>query len=255
MNRLKAFCNAKVMPFVEFPGFEGSQYFGAILDGVKKGVIKNILNFGELFPFYYPQIADVIKKTSVYATAPLNWPGNTVIPVALNLEKKGRVNTLFGIRELQGTIEPPSGARDIMSILGDLGVDHPQGKTFSEPKLTIDIADRLQSVVKMKTVKKKKALVMFGEKTAYTFLGLFDKGMVKINPQDAMTLGIKYNDIVTLKTKQGNVDLRAAVTADVGQGNIIVPVEQPDTRALFAYEIVEHFISFIPTEVEIWRKG
>lgn len=255
LKRYGSFCGAKIIPFVEFPGFEGNRHFGAIVEEVKKGKIKQIINFGELFPFYYPQIVSDMKKIPIYATSPLKWNGYTMIPGALNLEKKGTINTLFGTRDLSGVIEPPGGVRDAVSVLASIEKSDASQESFVEPKIRIDVAARVQRLIDQKTTNKKKVLRMFGEKTAYGFLGFFDPGSLKINPHDAQAFGIKAKDTVTVKSKQGRIDIMAAITTDVDPGVVTIPVEQPQARALFSYDIEDHYVSFIPTEVEIWRKG
>ncbi|MBN2620456.1 hypothetical protein JXB22_05125 [candidate division WOR-3 bacterium] len=255
LKRFSSFYSAKVAPFVEFQGFEGNRCFGAIMEDVKKGTVKQIINFGELFPFYYPQIVRDMKKVPIFATSPLKWNGYTMIPGALNLEKKGTINTLFGPRDLSGVIAPPSGSQDVVSFLAGIKKSDPSQTALAEPDPAIDIVAQAQRLIDQKTTKKKKALTLFGEKTAYHFLGLFDHGSLKINPHDAQELGIKAHDIITVKSKQGAIDIDAAVTADVDPGIVAIPVEEPHVRALFNYDIVDHYVSLVPTEVEICQKG
>lgn len=256
IKRLGVYTGKKIIPFVEFAGFEGKKLFGSILAGIKQGKIKQLINFGELFPFYYPQILADMKKVEMISTSPIKHNGYTTIPVALNLEKQGTINTVFGSRSCGSTINPASGVRDIKTILNNIKEVSSSGKAFHEPTREVDITKRAQAVTEqIRPPKKKKNVRLFGEKIAYYFLGLLEQGVVKLNPYDAQSLGIRMGDIVNVKSKQGKTELKADLTMDVDQNTAFVAVEEPAVRGLFEYINDDNIISFIPTEVEIWRKG
>ena len=103
---------------------------------------------------------------------------------------------------------------------------------------------------------KKKTLKLVGEKLAYNFLGLLEGEALKIDPVDAEEFGIHSQDIVTVKSKHGFVDLPAKITEDVAPGVVAVPAETPGVRELFDYELDSELdaINFVPTEVKICRK-
>ncbi|MCK4673608.1 hypothetical protein KAT67_06455, partial [candidate division WOR-3 bacterium] len=100
--------------------------------------------------------------------------------------------------------------------------------------------------------KKKKTLKLIGEKIAYNFLGFFEKEILKLNPYDAKALGIKQNDIISIKSRHGKVDIAVKLTEDVEKGIVAVPAETPEVKSLFDFEIDNNIVNFIPTEVEIW---
>ena len=256
LGRLGSFTGNKIIPFVEFSGFGGNQHFGEIIDKIKKKKIKYLLNFGELFPFYYPQLIKILKAVKIYATSPIKQEYQTVLPVALNLEKQGTILTNRGEQSLSGHIAPASGARTIDEILGLLKSTGTDKNALKIPGSKIDINERAKNIVaKSKAPKKKKNLTLIGEKIAYNFLGLFGNEKVKINPLDAEALGIKATDIVVINSKQGKAGFAVKLTTDVDPGIAAIAAETPEARGLFDYELTDNIVNFIPTEVEIWRKG
>ena len=256
LAKLSTFSGKKVVSLVEFAGFEGNQYFGSIMNLVKKKKIKHLINFGELFPFYYSQVAKNLKALNIYSSSTIKYNEYTTIPVALNLEKQGTILTNFGKKKLDGNIKPSSGAKTISEIIALLQEVSGKGKRLDMPELKIDIKERVKKLVEKCTIpKKKETLKLIGEKIAYNFLGFFEKEILKLNPQDAKKLGIKQNDIISIKSKHGKVDLAAKLTKDVENGIVSIPAETPEVKGLFDFEIDNNIVNFIPTEVEIWRKG
>ncbi len=254
--RMREFGGMKVVPFVEFAGYEGSQPFVSIMEMVKKKKIKNLINFGELFPFYYPQLADGLKGLNIYATSALKHNGYTMLPVPINLEKQGTVVTTFGKKKLTGDIEPPSGTKSIEAILSMLSDEYGKGKALHTTEKKINVKERVRRIVEVATTKRK-GFRLVGEKIAYNFLGFLEGEILKINPYDASELGIGADDIVTIKSKYGAADLPVRITEDVDQGLLAAPAETPAVRGLFEYEIDSELqaVNFIPTEVKICRKG
>jgi formylmethanofuran dehydrogenase subunit B len=244
----------KVMPFVEHAGFQGSAYFGELLGKVKKKTIKNIINFGELFPFYYPQLAKELKAANVYATSPYVMNGYTSLPAAMNLEKKGSVRTTFGMRTLTGGLPPASGAYTVGDILKGISGDAGTGKPMKPPAVKIDFKEHAERILEHDRSRKKK-FVLVGEKLAYAFLNVYGEEPVKIHPADARKLGVKQHDTVLVKSRQGTTECTAHVTGDVERGMVVVSAETPQVKGLFDFIIDNNIINFIPTEVEVWRKG
>ncbi len=255
LRRLCSFASKRVVPFVEHIGFAGNQHFGSILGLVKKKKIKSLINFGEMFPFYYPQIAKGLKGLNIYATSTLKYDGYTAIPAALNLEKEGSIMTTFGRKKLNGSVKPASGAKTASEIIKSIKEVPEKGISLQTPVVKIDVREKIEKLIeKCRAPRKKKSFLLIGEKIAFNFLGLFEEEMIKINPHDAGELGVKTDDTVSIKSKQGEVELRAKLTDDVGRGIASVPAEVPEVKGLFDFEISNDIINFIPTEVGIWRK-
>lgn len=255
LARLSEYSGKKVVPFVEFAGFEGNQHFGTIVNLIKKKKIRYLINFGELFPFYYPQLVKNLKASNIYATSTIKYNGYNALPAALNLEKTGKILTTFGEKTLAGNIKPASGTRTVDEILGLIKPASGRGKSLYAPEVKIDIKERGEKLAGRTTApKKKKALKLIGEKIAYNFLALFDKEMIRMNPIDAAELGIKPNDLVFVKSKHGKVDLGVKLTNEVDKGVVSVPAETTEVKGIFDFEIDNDIVNFVPTEVEIWRK-
>lgn len=252
--RLQESSGKKVVPFVEFAGFHGNEHFGSIIESVKKKKIKHLLNFGELFPYSYPQLVRALKGVNVCATSPLKQSGYTTLPVALNLEKQGSVLTTFGRKTLYG-ITPASGARTVNEILDFIAKGTKQTEPFAVPPIEVDVKTQAQALAQRAHVsKKKKTFMLMGEKIAYNFLGLLENPMLKLHPVDARKLGLQQNDEVTIKSKHGQVVLKAKLTEDTVQGVVVVPAENPDVKGIFDFDVNNKVVCFIPTEVQLWRK-
>lgn len=255
LARLQEFSGMRVVPFVEFAAHTGVHNFTDILEKIKKKKITYLLNFGELFPFYYPQLLADLKAVNIYATSPLKHKGQNVLPVPLTLEKEGTVVTTFGKRKLSGGIEPPSGSKSIDDILNLLSGERGEVKPSAVSRPKVDVLGRARRLAE-RTTPRKRNIRLIGEKIAYSFLGLFEPEMLKINPSDAVELGITGNDTVSVSSKHGSADLAVKLTSEVGEGIVAVAAETPTVRGLFDYEydIETKGVNFVPTEVHICRK-
>jgi hypothetical protein len=200
-------------------------------------------------------VADDLRALNIYATATLKYDGYNALPVPLNIEKDGTIITTFGKKNLGGNIEPPSGTKSINEILSLLSDGRGKGETLRPPEKKVDVAERVRGLAEV-SVTKKKNLRLVGEKVAYNFLGFFEGEALKMNPRDAVELGITVNDYASVTSKHGSVDLPVKLTEDVGKGIVAVPAETPSVKGLFEYLIDsgDNTINFIPTEVKICRK-
>ena len=255
LRRLQKFSGMRIVPFVEFSAYDGTKGFAEVVEMIKKKKIKHVVNFGELFPFYYPQLASNLKPAHIYATSPIKYSDHNVLPVPLTIEKEGSVITTFGKKKLTAGVELPSGAKDIYSILEMLSDEQGVAKPIAAPEAKIDATKRAQGLAE-RVVSKKKGMRLIGEKISYNFLGFFEPETLKINPADAAEIGMTANDTATLTTKHGSADLMVKLTEDVGEGIVAVPAETPAVKGLFAYEVDPDTknLNFIPTEVKICRK-
>ena len=255
LRMVQKFSGMKVVPFVEFARYDGNQGFPEIIDLAKKKKVKNLINFGELFPFYYTQLAERLKGVNIYATSTLRHNGHIELPVPVGLEKEGTLVTTFGKRKLAGNIEPPSGAKSVEAILSMQSTGFGKGKVPHSGEKKIDIKARAQRLAEMAGVRKK-SYKLVGEKIAYNFLGFLEGETLKINPLDAVELGIGEKDSASITSKQGSANLPVRITEDVNQGVVALAAETPVVRGLFEYEVDTELntVNFIPTEVKICRK-
>ena len=253
---LSAQSKKAVVPLVEFAAQPGQHGFARVLDAIKKKEIRHLINFGELFPFYYPQLMPALKGVDVYAASTLKFDTGTVLPAAMNLEKNGTVMTTFGVRKLTGEVKPASGAWTVDEMLGLLEVKPDRSRAPSAPASSVDVAARVGRVVDAAVKPRKDRFRLVGEKIAFYYLGLFEKEVLKMNPADAAALNVCRGDMVSVESKRGRHCLEVALTSDVDPGVLAAPAESPEVRGLFDYVIEEddEAISFVPTEVKICRE-
>ncbi|MEO0123348.1 MAG: molybdopterin dinucleotide binding domain-containing protein [candidate division WOR-3 bacterium] len=241
----------KVLPIFEFMHYNDFTPFGRIFDLIKNNKIKYIINFGELFPFYYPQLVNELSQVEIYATSTLRFKDFVQFPVPLNMEKAGTILTISGSKGIGGEIKPANGAKNINELLNIFGVED---STIEKKDLKVDIKSGAKRIADYSSKKTEGYFRLFGEKVAYYYLGLFDKPILKINPVDAGELGIKQNDIVNVESKISKTKIQVKITNEVPKGVLYTQPEIPEVRGLFEYEIVDDFVNFIPTEVRIWQE-
>jgi len=256
----------KVVPFVEFAEYMGTKRFGDVLEMVRAKKIKQIINFGEIFPFVYPQVARQMKGAEIYASAVLkppgtnsgqsvnNWTKMTMLPAALNLEKTGTVLTSLGLRAIKTEIPVASGAQNVNQILARFGtVDSPD--QFTRPAdFSVAVAERIGILMRKIQNPKKDRYLLVGEKTAYNFMAFWEAEHVRINPADARRIALKHGESVLIRSKNGEAEFAAEISDSVPAGVLAVPVETGRTKFLFEFEIDQGFVNFPPVEVELWRK-
>ncbi len=253
IRRFSVETRKKVLPIFEFVHYNNFQFFGKVFEQIKNNKIKYIINFGELFPFYYPQLVKDFSGVKVYATSTLLFKDFIQFPAALNMEKSGTILTISGRKIIGGEIKPASGTKDIRGLLNILDTGIEDAK-IEHKESKINIKDGAKRIADYSVEKKEGYLRLFGEKTAYYYLGLLDEPILKINSLDAGELGIKQNDFVNVESKCGRVKLKVKITNEVPKGVVSTQPETPDVRGLFEYEIVDDIVNFIPTEVRIWQE-
>ncbi len=244
-----------ILPLVEYVAPPGKINMAELLGQSKKGGLNYLINFGELFPYYYPQLSRELKYKEIYATSPLKQNDFYTIPFALNLEKNGMIMTNFGKKKLNSGIRPASGARNVEEILEMLEIKKNGKADIKRSEVKIDRNTRIAALSeKVKATLKKKSKLLVGEKIAFNFMGIFEAEIAKVNPDDAHENGLHDHDIITIESKCGKSELEVKITHSLPVGIVSVPTETAATRGLFDYEIVDGSIYFIPTEVQLWRK-
>ena len=263
----------KFLPLGESISKMGRMEFGQILNKIKAGEIKTLINFGELFPFYYPQIhSDLRELQLLVATATLKpniqeLPG-VFLPVALNLEKSGEISTAFGTRRVEQVVEPMSGTKTVKEIIETISKELAiklTGKRakFTTKKLTLtNLLERVKQLLELQPTEKEFQIVhgmlCIGEKPAYDFRLFFEKEeIVKINQVDAKKLGVREGDFVTLKSSNSQEKFKVSITGGVPSQVSVVSVESPKVRALFGMTIDKEnrTVTFPPVEVKLCKEG
>jgi hypothetical protein len=256
----------KIVPFVEFSGFEGTKRFGDVLELVRAKKIRQIINFGEIFPYVYPQVAGQLKGAEIFTSAVLkppgadpkhnvhNWDEITVLPAALNLEKTGTVITSFGPRAVKTEIPTASGAQNINQILARFGPVDNRGQIPRPADFSVAVAERIENLKRRIQNPKKDRCLLVGDKTAFNFMAFWDTERVRINPADARRIAVNPGESVLVRSKNGEAEFAVEISDSVPAGVLAVPAETGRTKFLFDLEIDQGFVSFPPTEVELWRK-
>ncbi len=244
--------------------------YGNIHNQIKEGKIKTLLNFGDSFPFAYPQLeADLNRLDGLFTTTiyrPKNPVLGPILPCASNLEKTGTINTLWGETKITKTLEPASGTKTYAEIIEMLGSVHGSStkatgsKEESKPITTREIYELARLHLdnkKQKAVDKKDKMLLLGEKPAIGFLSIFDKeNIIKINPQDCINLKLKEDKLVKVSSEIHETELIVKKTNQVPPGIALVGVNQMENRNLFPMNIdnTTKNVIFQPTKIELWQK-
>jgi anaerobic selenocysteine-containing dehydrogenase len=246
------------LPLGESFGRPGKVEFTDVLDKIESGKIKVLINFGEIFPYMYPQFLEKLRTLSHFVcTAVLkthvNVPG-LWLPASLNLEKSGILNTAFGERKISPIVSPYSGAKSAGEIVEKLAAELSlslDGGEASTSARTVE-SGTLKSRADRLLEQKRNGFHLLGEKLAYHFRSLFgEKPYLKLNPVDANQIGVKSGQQARAKTSQAETDLKVVATERVPRGLAVVPVEFPEVRTLFEPSVEEGVLSFRPQTVEL----
>lgn len=253
LGRLSEYSGKKVMPIFEFVHYKKLNPFGRIFNLIKNSEIKYIINFGELFPFYYPQFNKDFANIKVYSTSTLRFNNFVQLPFALNMEKEGTIMTTFGKKSLGGNISAASGAKNIIQLFDLLGLETGDSRIAPAEVEAIDTKEGVKRIVE-KIKNNSGVLMLFGEKVSYHYLGLLEKPILKINPLDAQKYGIKAGDAVMVESKNNRVKMQVKITSDIPHGILFTQPETPEVRGLFDYEVFNDYLYFVPTGVKIWQE-
>jgi len=244
--------------------------FGTIYQKIKEGKIKALINWGDTFPFFYPQL-DLAKFDGLVSTAlfrPKNNFSGLILPCASNLEKTGIIPTLWEETKINKTLEPVSGSKTVQTIIELLSQAlsvslsrHPAEKKRGEPVTSREFYEQAREALSQKVLepdsKTASGTLLLGEKPAIGFLNIFDKeNIIKINPEDSVKFGFKENESVRVATEIGETELIVKKTNQVPKGLALVGVNRIENRGLFPMVIdkVTNDVIFPPTEVKVWQK-
>ena len=248
----------------------GKDSYGNIHNRIKDGQIKTLLNFGDSFPFAYPQLeADLNRLDSLFSTAlfrPQKPMPGPILPCASNLEKNGTINTLWEETKIHKTLEPASGSKTFAEIIEKLESVHGSSAKSAgssdenKPITTREIYEQARLHLeskKQKATDKNDRLLLLGDKPAIGFLNIFDKeNIIKINPLDCINLKLKEDRPVKVSTEIHETELIIKKTNQVPQGIALVGVNRIENRNLFPMVIDNptNNVIFPPTKIELWQK-
>lgn len=278
VNRMKG--NKKLLIAAEAAVPPGPRRFSEILAAIESGEVKTLLNFGDVFPWEYPGLVERLGKLDLLVTTATMRPAGVtpgwVLPVAMNLEKAGSVNTVWGQVSLCPVLTPASGTRLVSDIVTGLLDGAVVGESVPE------FPDRLNVPVKSVTDQGRAMLksgargqgsgipepqpqtpdpypfVLLAEHPAYDFRGIFSQVVhpVLMTRNDAGQLGVEDGDRVKLETGVGaKLELTAAISDRIADGNLLVNSGRPETRALFPREVdkLTGIATIPPVRAKLWR--
>ncbi|MEO0130816.1 MAG: hypothetical protein ABIK76_03905 [candidate division WOR-3 bacterium] len=177
---LQTFCNKRTnLYFLGLKNFNSIPLdisFGEILEKIEKRETKLLVNFGNSFSFFYPQLYEKLNKCEkIYLTSfyPMSLEGLSstyFLPQSLPIEE-------------QNSIPPYSGSRTISEILEEINFDlkiNIQDFEYSKEKIykEKDILERFNSYLSFYKENKERIennLVVVGKREPFYFLEIFEK--------------------------------------------------------------------------------
>jgi anaerobic selenocysteine-containing dehydrogenase len=247
------------------PALIGDSFFSYIPQ-IESGKIKAVVSLGQSFPWSYPQLKPILRKTSFIAAGTNMIPDDyfeleLVLPMSSQYEKTGTIMTLFGEEQYPEPVFRISGTLSTGEYLSNLGTAVDSKKSLSYYHSEIDEAslkERAERLIKNKPSRKKGMNHrLIGSSPAIGFMSIYEKDdWVKINSKDASFMGIADGDLVAVETEQGNTQLTARICDDVSTETALVSINYIPSFGLFALEqdtdTGEGIVK--PSWSKIWKK-
>lgn len=231
----------------------GKTGFGDILEQIQQGKVKALINFGDIFPAYYPEIISqlnnldvfIMTSTSLNNLVPRHAKHYFALPVSSLLEKFGTINTLWAKSEIRPLAKSYSGAKPLNEIIDQIASG---ASTRFRPRLNYksnigidEIIERSLSLLDMQSTIEQSPdnLFVLGEETAFGYRGIFDDGVnvLKINSQTAKKYSIQQNHAVRLTVLNKEKDFIANIADYVPMNTVLVSVNSIENRQLFPMTI------------------
>ncbi len=259
----------KRLPLAESLSFAGPQPMSEILAQVESKSIRAIVNFGDYFPFFYPQLEPLLKQLELIVTTSTLVPPPTdlpllVFPVASNLEKNGTIRTSFGPKPIQAVAAPVSGAKTIDEIAALLaqacGVTLGRAPTAKPApgQQRVEWGELVEhGLERLKDGRKRgSGQRLVGQKTAFSFLELLEQPALEISSDLAVNLGVKPGGSITLQSGASKVDQMVSISPQARDDIMLISVESPANRDLFSVtsDKRDGSIHIDPALVKIWKK-
>lgn len=246
----------------------GKTGFSSIYTKIKQGAIKALINFGDTFPHYYPQLKDILSRLDTLITTavfkPRTQDNELNFSVSSNLEKSGVVKTLWGEAKITKTLNPFSGSKTVKEIIElidqGLALAKNSGPKYEAKVVTTREVYELARdflAIKQQSSEKDK-LLLLGEKPAIGFLNIFDpENIIKMNPADCTKLNLKENDSARVASANHETELIIKPTNQVPKGVTLIGVNRIENRQLFPMVIdnATNNVIFPPTKINVWQKG
>jgi len=224
----------------------GKIRFSELIESINQGKTKVLINFGEIFPDYYPTVASKMNNLKFFVTTTtyLNNSSkpNWILPIPSILEKSGTIMTLWGKANIKPLAKPVNGSKSISEIIDKIAPDlESSSKMKVTEKTTFDIdtiIDRALNLIEQKRDTKDEMTIL-GEESAFGYRGIFtnDAKQLKISQINAQKLNLKQGDLVKLITNNIEKKFVANITNTVPTNVIAVPTDTPENRILFPMQI------------------
>jgi len=249
----------------------GKKPLGEILSGIEQGAVRVMLDFGDGALLEYPALSARLEKLELLVTTGFLRPGSTVkgwvLPVPMNLEKAGSVDTLWGPAKLEPTAVAASGTRELARIVEEILQADVQAAPVEEtvwPAMpTRTVLDKGRAMLSGKSgqplISPDYMFTLLAEKPAYGFLEVFGSSgkQIAVAPTDARALNLSERAVVKLETSSGRqATFELHVTSHVQQGTLLVDANAPAVRALFDVSIDSSsgMVTIPPAQAKLWRK-
>lgn len=233
----KKFC-APALSSIPF----GKAKFGEIIESVNQGKVKAIINFGDIFPDYYPSVSSRLENLKLFVSTTtkldiLKRP-NWILPVPSLLEKSGTIKTLWGKTNIKPIAEPVNGSKTISEIVEKIAPDIEfLSKIKINDKIMLNIDDVIGRAIEYVEQKRnsKDEITVIGEESAFGYRGILneDPNYIKINPITARQLGLKQNNAVKLIANNFDRQFTIDITDSVPKNSAAVAVNAQENRSLF----------------------
>jgi predicted molibdopterin-dependent oxidoreductase YjgC len=224
----------------------GKVKFGELLESVSQGKIKAIINFGDIFPDYYPSVSSRLQNLKLFVSTTtkldtLKRP-DWILPVPSLLEKSGTVKTLWGKSNIKSLAEPVNGSKTISEIIEKIAPDiELSSKIKINDKIMLSIDDVIGRTIEYLEQKKniKDELIVIGEESAFGYRGILnaDSDFIKIHPNTARQMGLKQNESVKLFANNFDKQFTIDITNAVPTNTVSVAVDTQENRSLFPMQI------------------
>jgi anaerobic selenocysteine-containing dehydrogenase len=274
VSRMKG--NKRLLMAAEAAVPPGPRRFSEILGAIESREVKTLVNFGGSLPWDDPGISEPLKKLDLLVAMATMKPEHStpgwVLPVPMNLEKAGTVDTVWGTERLQPAVSPASGVRAVPEIVDGLLDERVEPDDVPELPDVLRIATKtvtdlgramLKSGVRSQGAgvpepQDSHPFLLQAEQPAYDFRGIFSQVAhpVLMARADAQRLGVVNGDRVMLGTRAGTkLELAVACSDRAADGTLLVNAARPEVWALFVSEVdkLAGIVTIPPVRARVWR--
>lgn len=219
--------------------------FNNVIEQINQGKVKTLINFGDNFPAYYPQLNEYLSKLDLLihtatfrnASASQITGRNYTLPIPLDLEKSGTVNTLWLRQNQKPLANMIKGTKLTADIIDSI---MPNASSKTKPKLIFKSNVNIEDVVNrainfINTYQTADELILLGEESAFGYLGIFEDNadVLKINPLTAQKLNVRPDDSVILNTAHKEKSFKVKIVNYLKENTLAISVNTPKHRNLF----------------------